>query len=152
MAIIKNQKQFYAGLTFAIFSVGLAWLSWRYPIGTAAQMGPGYWPRIIAIFVAVIGLLLIGKSCTGATETVSLPKFSILGWIYAAIITFPFVLEFAGLPIAVAVAVLLSSQASSESDWRSTLILMFGLAVFASLLFVYLLGLNIQLLPDWWQR
>jgi hypothetical protein len=150
MTVVKNQRQFYAGVMFATAGAGLAWFSWRYPLGTAAQMGPGYWPRIIAIFVGVIGVLLVLKSFSGAIETVSLPKFRTLGWIYGAIVTFPLVLEFAGLPIAVAFAVLLSSQASDDFSWRSTVILMAALSVFTSLLFVFLLRLNIQLLPDWW--
>ncbi|HEY4371700.1 MAG TPA: tripartite tricarboxylate transporter TctB family protein [Burkholderiales bacterium] len=59
---IKDQKDFYAGLMFIIFGVLTMWLSQSYNMGTAARMGPGYFPFWLGGVLAALGAIVFFKS------------------------------------------------------------------------------------------
>lgn len=56
---IKSQKDFFSGLMFlvvgALFAVG----AMKYNVGGAARMGPGYFPLLLGILLAVLGAGII---------------------------------------------------------------------------------------------
>lgn len=56
---IKSQKDFFAGLMFlavgALFAIGAT----NYNVGNAARMGPGYFPLLLGILLAVLGAGII---------------------------------------------------------------------------------------------
>ncbi|MDP3170649.1 MAG: tripartite tricarboxylate transporter TctB family protein, partial [Polaromonas sp.] len=52
---IKNQKDFFAGLMFMGVGVAFAWGATNYNVGTGARMGPGYFPLMLGVLMAVIG-------------------------------------------------------------------------------------------------
>src|SRR6266404_3308136 len=58
MPAIRHPKDFVAGLIFLAFGIAAIVLSSAYPLGTAARMGPGYFPRILGILLIVLGLAL----------------------------------------------------------------------------------------------
>ena len=41
---IKSQKDFFSGLMFMVVGGLFAWGATSYSVGTAARMGPGYFP------------------------------------------------------------------------------------------------------------
>jgi hypothetical protein len=55
---IKSQKDFFAGLMFMSIGVAFAWGATTYSIGTAARMGPGYFPLMLGIFLTVLGVAI----------------------------------------------------------------------------------------------
>ena len=59
---IRNHQDFGAGLLIAV--VGLAFLygSTGYEAGTAAQMGPGYFPRILGTLAMLLGAVVTLRS------------------------------------------------------------------------------------------
>jgi len=57
--MIKSQKDFFSGLMFAIIGAGFAWGATSYSVGTGARMGPGYFPMLLGILLAVLG----GQTC-----------------------------------------------------------------------------------------
>lgn len=59
---IKDQKDFYAGLMFIIFGGLTMWLSQSYNMGTAARMGPGYFPFWLGGTLAALGAIVFIKS------------------------------------------------------------------------------------------
>ena len=64
---IKSQKDFFAGLMFMGVGGAFAWGATTYNIGTGARMGPGYFPLILGILLAVIGLVITFKAITTYT-------------------------------------------------------------------------------------
>src|SRR6266581_4560881 len=58
MAWIRHPKDFWAGAMFIAFGVAALTIGSAYPIGTAARMGPGYFPRILGILLIVLGAVL----------------------------------------------------------------------------------------------
>jgi len=59
---IKDQKDFYAGLLFVVFGGLAMWLSTTYNMGTAARMGPGYFPFWLGGTLALLGAIVLFKS------------------------------------------------------------------------------------------
>ena len=59
---IKDQKDFYAGLVFIVFGGLAMWLSTTYNMGTAARMGPGYFPFWLGGVLAFLGAVVLIKS------------------------------------------------------------------------------------------
>jgi hypothetical protein len=52
---IKSQKDFYAGLLFTVVGSAFAWGAQNYTVGTAARMGPGYFPLLLGVLLALLG-------------------------------------------------------------------------------------------------
>ena len=59
---IKDQKDFFAGLMFIIFGTLTMWLSTTYNMGTAARMGPGYFPFWLGGTLTTLGAIVLFKS------------------------------------------------------------------------------------------
>ena len=59
---IKSQKDFFSGLMFTVVGMGFAWGANQYPVGTGARMGPGYFPMLLGIVLAVLGGLVMFNS------------------------------------------------------------------------------------------
>jgi len=153
---IKNHPDFYCGLMFLIVGIAFAWGSTNYSIGQAARMGPGYFPFMLGILMALIGVAVsvqaMGK---GAVEELVGPwAWRPLGYVIAANVVFGLLL--AGLPamglpafgliVAIYALTIIASLAQAGSNFRSTLLLATGLAVGSYLVFV--LGLSLQF-PVW---
>jgi hypothetical protein len=61
---IHSRQDFWAGIIFLVIGVAFVWGSKSYEVGTAERMGPGYFPWILGVLTAVIGVLVILKSLT----------------------------------------------------------------------------------------
>lgn len=59
MIRIRNHRDFYSGLLFVAVGVAFAIGASGYDVGTAAQMGPGYFPRMLGIITAVLGAVVM---------------------------------------------------------------------------------------------
>ena len=64
---IKSQKDFFSGLMFIIVGAAFAIGAYSYSMGEGARMGPGYFPRLLGIVLAVLGSVILFKSMTVAT-------------------------------------------------------------------------------------
>jgi len=59
---IKSQKDFFSGLLFMGVGVAFAWGATTYTVGTGARMGPGYFPLMLGVLLAVLGAAVIFKA------------------------------------------------------------------------------------------
>ena len=65
---IKSQKDFFSGLTFMAAGAAFAWGASTYPIGTAARMGPGYFPLVLGVLLTLLGAVITFKALVVETE------------------------------------------------------------------------------------
>jgi hypothetical protein len=56
---IKSQKDFFSGLMFLVVGALFALGATKYNVGGAARMGPGYFPLLLGILLAVLGAGII---------------------------------------------------------------------------------------------
>ena len=62
--MIKNLQDFLAGLLFLAFGVGFGWAATRHPLGSATDMGPGFFPLLMGLLLALLGVLILFKALT----------------------------------------------------------------------------------------
>lgn len=75
---IKSHKDFFSGLMFMGFGVAFAWGSSSYTIGSGARMGPGYFPLVLGILLALLGGVITFKALV--VETVDGNKIGRIAW------------------------------------------------------------------------
>ena len=66
---IKSQKDFFSGLMFMVVGGGFAWGATTYNVGTGARMGPGYFPLVLGVVLAILGAAITFKAMVVETET-----------------------------------------------------------------------------------
>jgi hypothetical protein len=146
---IKSRKDFWCGLLLiavsAIFAVGLIGL----PIGTAFRMGPGYFPMVLMILLAFLGLLILinGVRLEGPPiGTVSLRSILLISM---PIIFFGLTLRGLGLVLSLGITVFATTFA--YRNWNASVAIATTLALIAAsiLIFVYGLGLPLSLFGPW---
>ncbi len=65
---IKSQRDFFSGLMFMAVGVAFAWGATNYTVGTGARMGPGYFPLMLGVLLAILGAVITFKSLVVETE------------------------------------------------------------------------------------
>lgn len=75
---IKNQKDFFSGLMFMCIGVGFGWGASDYTIGTGAHMGPGYFPLMLGVLLAILGGMITFKALV--VETLDGHKVGRFAW------------------------------------------------------------------------
>ena len=149
MPAIFKDKDFLAGCLFLAIGLFFAIEAPNYGIGTARRMGAGYFPLILGVVLALIGLALSVRALLQSQPEV-MPRLFIrpVAAITASIVAFGFLLDRAGLVVATIMAVLVSGLASKETRFFELVLVAIGLAIVSALLFVQFLGLPI---PLWWR-
>jgi hypothetical protein len=141
--------------------VGFAalWIARDYDTGTVISMGPGFFPKAISIGLVVLGALILfiaGRDLGPTEDDDRAPptlgaRLRIIGCITASIVAFGAALGPLGLPIATFVMVSIASLGHSGSKFPTVLVTAVVLALFATVLFAWLLGLQIPVLPQVFQ-
>ncbi|MEM5276757.1 tripartite tricarboxylate transporter TctB family protein [Cupriavidus taiwanensis] len=145
---IRSQKDFASGLMFILVGFGFSWVARGYSMGTAAKMGPGYFPFWLGIVLALLGALVLWGSLSSKSEEDSLARWDIktLLWILGSVVLFGLLLKPLGMVLSVLVLVLVSSMASHEFSWKGAILNSIILVLISLGAFVY--GINLQM-PVW---
>lgn len=155
---IKSQKDFFAGLMFMGVGVAFAWGATTYNIGTGARMGPGYFPLMLGVLLAVIGAAITFTALV--VETEGGDKIGKIAWqplIFIILANVVFGVLLAGLPgfglpafgliVGIYALVFIASMAEAGWKFRTTLILATVLAIGSYLAFVVALKLQFPVWP-----
>ena len=147
---IRNQTDFAAGLLYVIVGVCAARIASGYTMGTAAEMGTGFFPFWLGAFLAAIGIAVCGSSLhSGAiTEKLSSWDWKPLAWVSLAIAVFALLFEAAGMVLSIFALVFISSLASSEFRWKTAIANACLLNVISYSAFVWLLNIPLRVWPD----
>jgi hypothetical protein len=139
---IRHPKDFWTGIIFLLIGVSTVIIGQDYSMGSAASMGPAYFPVMLGGLLSIIGIIAVVRSAIRYSD-VAISRFYIreLVLVLVAVLLFGFLIRGAGLVLAAIVLVVLSAYAGPKFHLGKTLALACGLAVFAVLLFVKLLGL-----------
>jgi len=147
MWLVRNPKDFLAGLLFMAFGVAALVIGWSYPLGTISRMGPGYFPRILAVLLIGLGGLLSLRGFRPGEEPCPRWHGKPLGIVLLSAAVFGFAGEWVGVVGASLALVLVSSLASEECRWKEALISSVIQAVAAAAIFVYGLGVPLPVWP-----
>jgi uncharacterized membrane protein YidH (DUF202 family) len=139
------------GAAAVLVGVGLAGIYFGrdLALGSAARMGPGYFPVILSWIIVGIGLVVGFKGLTIEGPRIEPIQLRPILVIVAAILAFGFLIDRIGLALTAALLTVLAAFARRDVNLWETLLLAATLALFSVALFVY--GLS-QPFPAWWGR
>lgn len=147
MQLIRNPKDFYAGLLFIAFGVAALILSRDYAVGSAARMGAGYFPRALGILLVALGALLSFGGFRASEEAQPVWHWRPLCIVLFSIGVFVFAAQWLGLVLAGLILVFMSSTASGEFNWKEALVSGVIQGIAAVAIFVYGLAMPLPVWP-----
>jgi hypothetical protein len=155
---LKSQKDFFSGLMFMCVGVAFAWGASGYTIGTGARMGPGYFPLVLGVLLALLGGLITFKALV--VETVDGEKIGAFAWkplffiilanlvFGAAIGGLPVIgLKPLGLIVGIYLLTFIASNAGDEFRLKAVVVLATILAAMSYGAFILLLKLQFPVWP-----
>jgi hypothetical protein len=154
---IKSQKDFFSGLLFVAVGIAFAWGATNYKLGDAARMGPGYFPLMLGVLLAILGLVVTFNALVVETEDgdpVGSIAWKPLFFIILANLTFGVLLgglpsvnlPYMGLTAAIIALTFIAALAGEEFRLKEVLVLAVILAVTCYLTFIVALKLQF---PAW---
>jgi len=137
-----------------VIGIFFTFVATGYQMGTAAKMGPGYFPFYLGLLMTLLGLLVLVKSFGATAAIEKIPKFNwrIIAQITGAVVLYGLLLPRLGFLVAVLVLVFVSASASKEFTWKGTAINAAFLVAFTYSVFVLGLKLQFPLLPAFLQQ
>jgi hypothetical protein len=147
--MIRHPRDFWSGLIFGLTGLATVYFGRESSMGTATKMGPGYFPAVLGMLLALIGLSLVVRAFLVEGERMQGFALKPMLLVLAATIVFGFLVRGAGILVSVIALVLISAAASRLVVWRAAAALAIGLAGGSAIVFVKLLGLPIPLLGRW---
>ena len=145
---IRAPKDFWSGVMFCGFAVVAILAARGYSSGTAGKLGPGYFPLLLGGLLAALGAILIARSLVLSGEPVARFHIVPLAVIATAVCLFGVMIEPLGLVLSLAVLTLLSARAGAQFRLLETVALAAALIVFSVGVFVYALGLPLNIWPS----
>jgi hypothetical protein len=151
---IRNQRDFWSGVLFVITGVLFMILSRQYQFGTAAKMGPGYFPTVLGGMMAVLGLMLMVPAMRAKSPQVKVERidFKVIGIILLAVAVYAATLPSLGFIVSLVLLIMISSMASHEFSFKTAAISSVALLIFSWLVFVKGLELQFPFLPTFLTR
>jgi hypothetical protein len=146
LAKVNGQKDFVAGVIYVVSGVSLFLWSQSYDIGTATRMGPGYFPAVLGIVLASLGLGSIVKGFRASKPDLILKaKLEPLALILGSIVSFGVLISRAGLIPATFVCLLFACFRRTVTHPVELFLTFLLLSAFNVVVFVYALGLPLKL-------
>src|SRR5258708_3392377 len=119
---IRNPKDFWAGVLFILVGIAAIAIGSRYNLGTAARMGPGYFPRILGMLLIVLGGILALRALRLQGGPIPPFKWRPTAIVLGSVVIFGLIVTKIGMAIGVVILIVLSSAASPEFRPKESLI------------------------------
>lgn len=147
---IKSEKDFWSGMMFLVVGVVFAVGATNYSMGTGARPGPGYFPLILSVILAIFGVVMLFKALT--IETEGGDKIGDIAWrpllvVVGSITVFGLLITRMGMFVAVPVLIVMVSFAGDEFKWKGVVAASVVLTFFTWLVFIKGLSLTIPMWP-----
>lgn len=153
-----SQKDFISGLMFAAVGTAFAVGAFNFDIGTAARMGPGYFPFLLGVVLAVLGVVITLQSLRGIPRDTD--RLGDIAWrplVFILLANLVFGALLVGVPalgipafgliVALYALIIIAGYARPNHRLKESIILATILAVGSYFAFVYALNLQFPVLP-----
>ena len=149
MIKVRSPQDLGAAVVFVVIGGAGLYFGQDLAFGSAARMGPGYFPTLLSGLIIAVGLVLGAKSLAVDGPPIEAIHLRPLLAILAAILVFGALIDRIGLALTTVLLTIGAGYARREVNLKETLLLAGGSALFAVGVFVYALS---QPLPAWWGR
>jgi putative tricarboxylic transport membrane protein len=145
----RDPRDAAAGLVLVLLGLGFVWNGRGLAVGTADQMGPGFFPMVLAGLLVLLGLVVLAGSLVKDRQPIGAVPWRGIGLTALAILFFGVAVRPLGLGPALAVAVFLAAAASQRFRPVPALLLTAGMVLFAWAVFIKGLAVPIRMLGPW---
>jgi len=146
---MQTRRTVTTGAAFAVIGLLFLVLSFKYPMGTIARMGPGWFPAAVASLLLVLGAaMLVTGITTGRPEHVTFGRRDVVcvAVVCGSLVAFGLVLPIFGLFPATVVLVAVAMIGYGARSWAAYIVLPVVLAAAVTLLFGLILNLPVPIL------
>ena len=160
---IKSQRDFFTGLMFLLLGVAFAWGSGNYPMGSAGRMGPGYFPLMLGIMLAGLGVVITVKAMV--IETIDGDPIGSISWkplVFIIAANLVFGIAIGGMPsiglppqgliVGLFALTFIASNAGDEFNFKEVFVLAVILSIISYGAFIMLLKMQFPVWPTWLAR
>jgi hypothetical protein len=155
---IKSEKNFFSGVLFVALGIAFALGARTYSVGTGARMGPGYFPLMLGVVLAILGAVIAINALivrTPSGDKIGRWVWRPVGFIVGANLAFGILLgglpsiklPAMGLILAIFALTFISAKAGTEFKFKEVFILSTILSIGSYLVFILMLKLQIQVWP-----
>lgn len=132
--------------------IGVLFEAYKDKIGSLDRLGPGFYPAVLGVLLILVGMLIAATTLAGPShhddateETIAAPDWRGCICIVGSVVAFVFVAWLAGLAPAIFTCVFVGALGDRAASWRGSLIMAAVMAMTGTVLFGYLLGINMPL-------
>ncbi len=143
MVVVRSPKDLLAGLLFIAAGIAAIAIAANYKLGTAARMGPGYFPRMLGLLLIVLGAILAARSLRLTGPPLPGWKWRPVLVTLGSVVMFGLIVNRVGLVISTILLIVMASAASHEFRLRDAVIS--GIALAALAVGVFVIGLKLQI-------
>ncbi|MGQ7249059.1 tripartite tricarboxylate transporter TctB family protein [Halomonas sp. V046] len=151
-----SAKDLVSGLMMVTIGLLVSWEAASYRLGSASQMGAGYYPMLLGVALVLLGVGILATGCrsgvdddsgpvSGSRRRIDFGRLRSAVLVPLSIVLFGALLEPAGLIPACLALVIVSSLAAPSFRLRRLVGLCLGVPVLVVLIFVVGLGLPFTL-------
>lgn len=147
---IPITKDLLSGAMFIFFGIGTTIVASGYKLGNAMRIGPGTFPIMLGVVVALIGLAVLVKAIRdpGSSETIVSWELKPLLFIVLSTVAFSVTIGTLGLIPAIIAVVVVGHFASREASLIELVCIAAVLCALATGIFIY--GLNLPIPLGFW--
>jgi hypothetical protein len=149
---IRSPKDFWSGLLFVALGIGAIVVGSNYPLGTAARMGPGYFPRILGILLIVLGSIIAFRGIRVPGEKIPAWRWRPTLVVLLSVVVYGIIIGWLGMAISTVLLIVASSAASHEFRFKESVIAGVLLSALSVGVFVIALGVQLPIWPTFLQR
>jgi hypothetical protein len=146
MLKIGHPKDFWAGVLYVTFGLSAIIIAANYPMGNAARMGPGWFPRALGILLILLGSALALRALKLKGTPIDPWHWRPTATVLISVVIFGMIVPRVGVALSTIFLIVAASSASKEFKPREALIS--GVVLAALSVGVFVIGLNMQL-PIW---
>lgn len=144
---IRNARDFHAGLLFVLLGLVAVGVARTYAMGTAARMGPRYFPTILGGLLVVLGVVVAARALRLRGEAIGRWRLRPLALVLGAVLAFAALVQPLGLVLATLAVVVVGRLAGPRPRPLEVGLLSLALTALAVGLFVWGLRLPFKVWP-----
>ena len=133
----------FLGVGAILLAIPVAVVSWGFGVGSPKSPGAGFWPLLIALVMAGLGLTLILRPIPNAGGEAGESRWGKFGVSLATLLFYVAALEPLGYLLATTVMLLMQLRWVESRSWRSSIAIALVTAVVSLILFRVLLKVSL---------
>lgn len=134
-------KDFFAGLLYIAFGGFAVAIGRGYPLGSAARMGPGYFPVLVGSILLLVGIVVAARGLSPKSERMGRLAIKPLVLVLGAVLLFAAMIEKLGLAVAILGVVVVGYLANTR--WRPLELIALALVLTTASVLIFYYGLKL---------